>query len=192
MSMRPATVVTGWTTANVVLLVLLIGLGGTSWAIILYAIAAVPMYVFAALVWISVRAHGDTPEVFHLTDRVGVDVLTGLAAVLVALALVYYWWFSLFAAAFLIAAAILAFKGREGSAIELDGRPRAVPLVAPDMESIPSYPGRLASTFPRPSGSKTLHQAHVGSSRWSRVLGGAAAIALALASGRRDGDKDPT
>ncbi len=198
MTLRPATVVVGWTTANVVLLTLLIGLGGTSWAIIVYAIAAVPMFVFGALVWISVRAHGDTPEVFRLTDRVGVDVLAGLAAVLIALALVYYWWLSLFAALSLIGAVKLAFRPRAHNPMAInalgkvttDGPP-AVPLVAADMDSIPSYPGRLASTFPRPSGSKRLGQAHAGDSRWSHLLGGAAAIALALSSGRRRSEDDP-
>jgi hypothetical protein len=190
MKMRPATVVAGWTTANVLLMVLLIGLGGTSWAIILYALAAIPMYLFAAIVWRSVKVHGDMPEVFRLTDRVGVDVLAGLAAVFVALAIIYYWWLGLFAAAFLIAAAILGFRPREHNPPGPDGEPRAVPLVAPDMDSIPSYPGRLASTFPRPSGSKQLRQAHAGDSRWSQLLGGAAAVVLAMAGGRRHDEED--
>ncbi len=189
MTVKPSWVVAGWTTANALLMFLLIGLGGTAWAILIYAVSAVPMYGFAGLVWWNTRKHGDTAGSFHLSDRVGVDVLAGVGIVLVGLGLVYADWIMIFGGFFLVAALLLWRRPREANPIRPGKPEQSPPAVEPGMDSVPEFEGRLAATFPRPSGSAELGQAHVGDSRWDKALGRGLVAVLTLARVRqRDGN----
>lgn len=108
--MRPASVVAGWTVANLVLASVMWIFHENPIFIGLYYIAALPLFGAAFLIWRASRARPQPPEHIELGQGVGFVLLLAAGCALIGLGVVYYLWISLIGLAIGLASLALIWR----------------------------------------------------------------------------------
>lgn len=137
MSLRPAAVIAGWTSFNLLLASVMFAFGENTWFIGMYFVAALPLLVLALIASVVDQRQPTPPTEYRIGQRAGLMLPLSLGLLFVGIGVIYVHWVAIVGAVIALFAAVAALR-----------RP-ATATAEPDSEVLP-YPLHPGMTHPPP------------------------------------------